>query len=127
MNDNSVVLLLETEAIARHALGEYLRACGYRVVEASNTDEALAYLRGSETVIDVALLDAQASGGEDVFALARSIRSQFSADVIMVGAVEAAARKAAELCESGPTLARPYDHSLVVDLIRRLRAARDRD
>jgi hypothetical protein len=33
-------------------------------------------------------------------------------------------RNAAELCEVGPTLKRPYDHKLVLDRIKRLLAAR---
>jgi hypothetical protein len=33
-------------------------------------------------------------------------------------------RNAAELCEVGPTLNRPYDHKFVLDRIKRLLAAR---
>lgn len=126
MNANPVVLLLETEAVARHTLAEYLRACGYRVVEATNTHEAKAYFEQGDAPVQAAILDARASGEQDVFTLARWIRTQHSADVAMVGAVESAAEKAAQLCEAGPMLTRPYEPSGVVDLIKRLRAERDR-
>lgn len=126
MSVKPVVLLLETEAVARHALAQYLRECGYLVVEATSTDEAIAYFQGGDASVDTALLDVRASGAENVFELARRIRSQYRAEVVLVGAIETAAHKAAELCETGPTLARPYEHSAVLDLIKRLRAERDR-
>lgn len=126
MSDKPVILLLETEAVARHALAQYLRECGYLVVEAANTDEAIAYFKGGDTSIETALLDVRASGAENVFELTRWIRSHYAADVVMVGAIETAAHKAAELCKTGPTLAHPYEHTAVLDLIKRLRAERDR-
>jgi len=125
VNDDPVVLLLETEAVARHALAQYLRECGYRVFEASGTDEARMCFQG-HGAIEIALLDVGAVGGEDAFRLAQWIRAHHSADVVMVGALEKAATKAAELCSEGPKLARPYEHTKVVDLIKQLRAARDR-
>jgi CheY-like chemotaxis protein len=126
MSDKPVILLLETEAVARHALAQYLRACGYLVVETANTDEAIAYFKGGAASVETALLDVRAAGAENVFELATWIRSHCSADVVLVGAIETAAHKAAELCKTGPTLARPYEHTAVVDLIKRLRAERDR-
>ena len=127
MNGKPVILLLETEAVVRHPLAEYLRHCGYAVIEATDTNEAMAFLQSGEITIEAALLDVRAKGAQDVFVLAGWIRSNCSADVIMVGAVEAAAQKAAELCEAGPKLSRPYEPSAVVDLIKRLRAERNRN
>lgn len=126
MSAKPVVLLAEADAVVRHTLAEYLRECGYRVVEAATTDEAEAYFQSGDALIDAALLDVRASGSKTVFELAQWIRAQYSTDVVMVGAVEAAAQKAGELCESGPTLSRPYEHTVVVDLVKRLRAERDR-
>lgn len=125
MSDDPVILLLETEAVARHALAQYLRECGYRVLEASNTDEARLCFQGAGA-IEIALLDVRAVGAEDAFRLAHWIRAHHSTDVVMVGALEKAATKAAEICSEGPELTRPYEHTKVVDLIKQLRAARDR-
>ena len=126
MMDKPVVLLLETEAVARHALGEYLRECGFMVVEATNTDEAMTLFQGADVSVEPALIDVRAAGAADAFGLARWIRARYDWNVVMVGAIDAAARKAKEICESGPTLARPYEHTAVVTLIKRLRAERDR-
>lgn len=125
MSNKPVILLVETEAVARHALAQYLRECGYMVVEAANTDEARASFAACGS-IDVAFVDVRASGAEDAFSLAHWIRAQCAADVVMVGSIDKAAAKAADLCEAGPKLARPYEHTKVVDLIKQLRAARDR-
>lgn len=125
MSDKPVILLLEMDAVARHPLAQYLRECGYMVVEAKDTDEARACFQGPN-LIEIAFLDVRASGAEDAFRLARWIRSHHRADVVMVGGLEKAATKASELCQAGPKLTRPYEHTNVVDLIKQLHAARDR-
>lgn len=122
-----VVVLLETEAVSRHALSEYLRECGYRVVEAASTDEALNYFEKGDAPIEAALLDVATSGASDVFSLARWLRAKRpDVDVVLVGSLETSAKKAAELCQAGPSLSKPYDHAQVIDLIKRLRADRER-
>jgi hypothetical protein len=45
-------------------------------------------------------------------------------EVRLAAGVETAAQTAAELCESGPRLERPYQPEAVVDYIKRLRASR---
>lgn len=120
----SVVLLLEADAIARHALAEYLRQCGYKVVEAASTDEVDQYLNsGAEA--DLAMLDLQAPGQRNAFELAQWFRSNRPlTEIILVGSVASAAEKAGDLCENGPSLSRPYDHSKVTHLIKQLRSKR---
>jgi CheY-like chemotaxis protein len=39
------VLLVEDEVLLRLAVAEYLRDCGYKVIEAVNADEAVMVLR----------------------------------------------------------------------------------
>jgi len=46
--------------------------------------------------------------------------------IILVGRPERTAHAAAELCEDGPLLMKPYDHKFVLDHIKRLLAARAR-
>jgi len=122
------ILVVEPEILVRHQLAKYLRDCGYRVVQASSTDEARSLFgRRRRIVIDVVLLDIAAPGEENSFALGRWLReNRPGVEVILTGSIEAATEKAADLCERGPPLSKPYDHQIVVDRIRRALAARER-
>jgi len=118
------ILVVEDEVIVRMVISEYLRGCGYRVIEAASADEALVVLQHTEIGIDVLFSDIEMPGSMDGFALATWVRmNRPSLDVILTGTVPRAANAAAELCESGP-LAKPYEPTAVLDLIRRLMAAR---
>jgi CheY-like chemotaxis protein len=122
-----IVLLVDGEVLVRHALAEYLRDCGYVVVEAASTDEAATVLQSSDLAIYVALCDAVAPGTRNGFAFASWVRSEWpDLPVLLAGSIDKAAAAAGELCEEGPQLARPYDPSSVVDRIRRRVAARSR-
>jgi len=112
--------------VVRHPLAEYLRQCGFRVLEAASTDEARQVLEEGKLRVDIVLADADASG--DAFALSSWIRRSHSeVQVILAGSHARAAESAGELCEEGPRLAKPYDHQLLLDEIRRLLAARERN
>jgi DNA-binding response OmpR family regulator len=122
-----VVLLLEPDVAARYPLAEYLRECGYKVIEATSTDEASVLVEGHVAAIDAALLVATAGGRENAFSLAQSIRkSRADINVIMVGSTDSAVNEARQLCSAGPSLPKPYDHAQVLDLIKSSRAARHR-
>ncbi|MGF1553184.1 MAG: response regulator [Paracoccaceae bacterium] len=121
------VLVIDAEVLVRHEIAEYLRGCGYRVIEASDTDEAMTVIEHSGLVLDVVLCDAQAVGTVNAFALVREVRERApDLEVVLAGNVEKAAKAAGTLCDEGPHLARPYDPVLVLDRIRRRLAARDR-
>ena len=123
------ILIVDDDILVRHPLAEYLRECGYRVVQAANLDEArkLFTQRRRGLAIDVVLADANTPGGENAFAFAVWMRANRPCvEVILAGSEDAAAEKAGDLCEEGP-LSKPYDHQLVLDRIRRSLAARDRD
>jgi hypothetical protein len=47
-------------------------------------------------------------------------------ETILVGNVAKAASAAGDLCDDGPVLTKPYDPSLVVERIKRLKAAAKR-
>jgi DNA-binding response OmpR family regulator len=125
------VLVVEADILIRNPLAEYLRQCGYRVLEAVDGAEARQILSGStprvDPRVDIVLADASGADGSG-FALAGWIRTNHPAiEVILAGTVARAAEKAGELCQDGPKLAKPYDHQLVLDEIRRLLAARQRN
>jgi CheY-like chemotaxis protein len=118
------VLVVEDEVFIRMVISDYLRGCGYKVIEAANADEALTILQHLEINVDVVFSDIEMPGSMDGFALSTWIReNRAGLDVILAGTVPRAANAAAELCESGP-LPKPYEPQVVVDRIRRLMSAR---
>jgi CheY-like chemotaxis protein len=121
------MLVVEDEVLIRMAISQYLRECGYRVIEAANADEALQILQ-SESQIDLVLSDIEMPGSIDGFGLAQWIRkNRQGLVIILAGSAERAAKSAGELCDSGPTMSKPYDPQLLLDTIRQqlgLRASR---
>jgi CheY-like chemotaxis protein len=119
------ILIVDGDIVSRHVIADYLRRCGYAVVEAANTDEALVALGEPSLSIDVILCDVSALGSQSGFELASWVRANRpELEVRLAAGVETAAQTAAELCESGPHLERPYRPEEVVDYIKRLRASR---
>ena len=120
-----LVLVVEGDIVVRHPLAEYLRECGFTVFEASNGDEAKRALTSPSLQIEVVLADMTTKGSG--FALQRWIKEHnHSAEVIMAGSIEKAVDRAATICKDGPALAKPYEHHLVLDHIRRALARRNR-
>ncbi len=119
----SFILIVDGEIISRHAIAEYLRHCGYSVVEAANTNEAYLALGEPSLAIDIILLAVVGMDTQQGFELANWVSSNRPDLVVkLAGGVESAARTAAGLCDSGPHLKRPYEPEMVVDYIKRIRA-----
>jgi DNA-binding response OmpR family regulator len=119
------VLVVEADVMARFAIADYLRHCGYRVIEAALVDEAKTLLMHPEITIDIVLSAIDLGGSTDGFSLARWVRSERPGiDVVLAGTLEKAAQEAGELCEDGPHISHPYDPQQVVDHIKRLRNLR---
>jgi DNA-binding response OmpR family regulator len=125
VTSSPVVLLVEGDISVRHPLAEYLRDCGFTVFEASNGDEAKRALKTPDLVIELVLADMTTEGSG--FSLQRWTKEEnHPAAVILAGSVEKAVNRAAGICKEGPALAKPYEHHLVLDHIRRALARRDR-
>ncbi len=119
------LLLVDGEVIARHALAEYLQHCGYSVIAAASTEEALIVLQAPDYRIGAVLCALPAVGSQDGFALARWIRDHRpDIEIALAGTLDAAAEAAAEFCDEGPRLARPYDPSAIVEHIQLMRERR---
>jgi DNA-binding NtrC family response regulator len=119
-----VVLIVEQDILVRHPLAEYLRGCGYNVIEAATQSEARAFL-GSGRKIDVMLADMSQLGGADfdLISWTRTIHPHI--DLLLAGTVDRAVEKAAKLCEDeNAGLRKPYDHRRVADGIKRALARR---
>lgn len=127
ISEVQTILLVESDILIRSPLAEYLRECGYRVLEASSTSEARQHLANEAQSIDVVMADAEAPD-EGGFALSSWIRAERPGiAVILAASVEKAAEKASDLCEDGPAISKPYDHQLIVERIRRMMASRARN
>ena len=119
------ILVLDDDVLVRMPICQYLRDCGYRVLEAADADEAAAILQKQDIQVDVVLTDIEMPGAMNGFAFAkwaRTVRPELH--IVLAGTPERTARAAGELCEHGPILTKPYDHKLVLDHIKRLLAAR---
>ena len=106
-------------------IAQYLRDCGYKVIEAVSADEAMAVLLHRETVVDVVFSDIEMPGSIDGFGLAKWIREHCPGlDVVLAGTIPRTVESAKELCAAG-MVPKPYDAQVVHNHIRRLLAARN--
>ena len=123
-NLQETVLLVEDEVLVRMPIAEYLRDCGYKVIEAVNADEAMAVLLHKDTVVDFVFSDIEMPGAIDGFGLAKWIREHRPGlDVLLAGTVPRTVQNAQQLCEQS-SVPKPYDAQIVHDHIKRLLAAR---
>jgi len=128
MSKRPLILVVEHDILVRQPLAEYLRECGYLVIEAMHTDEAVEVLSTESHPVDVLIADVSSRGRIDGFGLARWVRARgMAAKVILSGTMQKSLATAEELCERGPLLSKPYDHTLLHDRIKRELAARDRE
>jgi CheY-like chemotaxis protein len=115
------LLVIDGDVLVRHVISDYLRTCGYVVIEAASTDEAAIVLEDAKGAVEAVLCDADAPGERSAFQFRTwAVRQAPATEIILAGSVAAAANKAAQLCEEGPHLARPYDPQSVVEYIRRI-------
>jgi len=127
------LLIADSDALVRHGLSEYLRHCGYRVIEAASFEEA-THVMGAHNLatdgvgpVEFVLSDVQLAGGGNGFALRAWLREHHpDIPIVLAGSVQSAAAIAGELCDKGPELKRPYAVELVVEQIRRRLAERAR-
>ncbi len=54
------IMVIDADVLVRHVLAEYLRTCGYRVIEAASTDEAAAFMYEAGLTLEAVITDAQA-------------------------------------------------------------------
>jgi CheY-like chemotaxis protein len=114
----TTVLVVEDEVLIRLAVADYLRACGYRVLEASTGEEAQAVF-GNEQRIEVLLADIDLGRGMNGFELAQWTRAQYpDVRILLTSGVARMAQSAGTLCDT-PLLKKPYPHEQLAEEIRR--------
>lgn len=117
-----IVMVVDDDVLVRATVAAYIRDCGYTVLEAINSIEALAILRAGYKV-DVLL--SNANGDTDGFALAQQIRQEFSAvEIILTSGLQMTAQKAEELCDRAP-IEKLYRHDIILQRLSVLFQKRD--
>jgi DNA-binding response OmpR family regulator len=117
------LLVVEPDVLVRHSISDYLRECGFEVIEAMNASEALAVLQEPTFAVDLVLSQVEISGPIDGFGLAHWMRANRpNLPIMLVGSPAMAAEAAGDLCEAGPLLAKPYEPQVLLDRIKRLLA-----
>jgi CheY-like chemotaxis protein len=115
---SETILIVEDEVLIRFDVADYLRGCGYRVIEAGNASEAMAILQSGHR-IDLVFTDVQLPGSMDGFALARWVRMhQPEIKVILTSGAARSAQVAGHLCEDGPLEKKPYEPQQLLERIR---------
>jgi CheY-like chemotaxis protein len=121
------VLVVVDEVLIRMVIADYLRQCGYRVIEASNSDEAIIVLEHPESRVDVVFTTIEMPGSRDGFALSHWVREHRpGVEVVLAGSLARAANSAGELCEKGPHGKKPYETTSIIAEVSQLLAASKR-
>jgi len=116
------ILVVEDEILVRLAVADYLRKCGYRVLEASSGEEAQTILLSGEPV-EILFSDVNLAGATNGFALARWTRERYpNIRICLTSGVAKMCEEAAGMCD-GPLLRKPYSFVELSDHIKRMLGA----
>ena len=115
------VLIVEDEVLSRLAMAEYLRECGFHVIEAASGVEAQQLVLAGLKV-DLVFSDITMPGGVDGIDLALWLMVQCeSTKVILTSGLPDALTKAQSACDQVlEFVPKPYNHADVVKRIREL-------
>ena len=120
---SNTIILVEPDILVRMIVADYLRSCGYKVIETAAASDVFVVLRAGGS-IDIVLAEARLPGDMDGFSLVRQIRETYpNVDTILVTGVAKVAGKAGDLCDEGPR-ERPYHPREIVRRINLLRQDR---
>jgi CheY-like chemotaxis protein len=114
-----VILVVEDDEILRLIVSDYLRECGFDVLEAGDGTEAVTVLEQPQAHIDIVFSDVHMPG-LDGFELARWIgHTRPSVKIVLTsGYATSATDMAADLRHLGPVVAKPYGHAALAEHLR---------
>ncbi len=105
--EKPVIMVLESDVIVRTEIAEFLRECGYRVIEGVTADD-LWIIIDANVKLDIVFSEVNLPGEADGFTVAQRIRQTYpEIDIILTSSIEGAAEKVKDLCDEGP-LNKPY-------------------
>lgn len=114
--DTPTILVVEADVRTRCLVSDALRALGFKVLEASSTDEALTVLEAVR--VDLLLIAIDLPGQRSGLDVARFVRTRRMPTRIIFVSGEGGS-EAANLDDLGPVMRRPYAASAAVDLVAR--------
>jgi DNA-binding NtrC family response regulator len=119
------ILVVESEVLIRLVIADYLRKCGFRIVEAVNAAEAIHVLQSPHAEIDLVFSDLAMPGRLDGLGLEKWVRKHRPGlQIVLVSDDKKRSATAKKLCESEPFYANPFPVDTVVAEMRRLVKAR---
>lgn len=121
----ATILVVEDETLTRLAAADYLRDCGYRVLEAVTARDAERLLAAGEPV-EVVFSDIDLGREADGLALARRIRERHpDVRILLVSGVHRPVGESERLFD-GPFMTKPYSYVELAANIEALILARRR-
>jgi DNA-binding response OmpR family regulator len=122
LSNLTTIMVLEPDVIVRAEISDFLRECGYRVIEGVDAKDAREIIQ-SGTRIDVLLAEVHLTGGSSGFELAQELRqTRPEIAVILVSSINNVVEKASDLCGRGP-LKKPYRPD---EILRRIQVLLER-
>jgi DNA-binding response OmpR family regulator len=123
--DPKNIMVLEPDVIVRAEISDYLRQCGFAVIEGVSAMDLHTAL-DSGASIDVVLAEIQLRGATTGFELAQAVRQTHpEIAVILVSSIDNVVERATSLCGRGP-VKKPYHSDEILRRIRALGGLRDR-
>lgn len=116
---NATILIVEKDVLIRMPVADFLRDRSYRVIEASNAEEAIAVLQAGEPV-EVVFADLVMSDDMNGIALARWIRQKHPEIRVILTSGAVVADEMLPGDADAPLLAKPYSYAELAEKIRRL-------
>ena len=114
------VLVVEDEMMVRMPIAEYLRDCGYNVVEAGDAYEAIAVM-DAEKPVSLVFSDVRMPGKMDGFGLAEWFRSNYpSVPVLLTSGYNGGRSLASASIPGGRFIEKPYSQTQVARRIAAL-------
>jgi DNA-binding NtrC family response regulator len=113
------ILVVDDDALIRLTLSDHLQDCGFKVLEASTGDEALAIMAAPEFIVDLVFTDVVMPGLTDGFALAKWINeNQPDTPVIVTSGDAEKIATVREIDEDLQFVPKPYDLDTLTTHIR---------
>ncbi len=116
----ATVLVVEDELFVREPIAEYLRDCGYHVLEAADAREAISLIDSADG-IDVVFSDVRMPGDMDGFALAQWLRVHHpDVSVLLTSGYYASRNRGGVPIQDVKLIEKPYSQAQVLRRIRDL-------